>query len=288
MRRLITTGGFSVLVSFLSFCFGATVSAAPCPFVGVEVGPLLLGGGAAELGGADFGEIGEVCPGTDVSVRTRAALAIDRPDYYGGVAAAGTLRIRFQFAERWVASAAVDAAVWRFTANAVVESSRLDSGPPTLGAGRALLLGPTTVAAFARLLLPFDSARQQGVLWGLELGGAAVHRLRPRWVLQGGLTLPATLALVSETAHGVLRPAALVEASHRIRPWLALAAGLSARTEAGPHPALRALAPRASIRFATVGGWFLALGGEAPLAGRDRTDAAAALLVGHSHARVSP
>src|SRR5262249_29866607 len=108
----------------------------------------------------------------------------------------------------------------------------------------------------------------------------AQRRLGPRLTLQGGLAAPGTLALVGEEAHPAFVPAALGEAAWAPRPWVALAAGASARVAFAPAGSLRAVAARAWARFRAGRRWFFALGSELPIAGADRTDVIVSLFAG--------
>jgi len=277
-----------------SVTLAALVLLAPCPAraqlcaaQALAGGPLWLGTGSGEggPGRADFGQITSACPGTDAALRLRGELLIDRPDYYGAIVAAATVRGRWQLGARWTASGALDLATYRFVANAVVASAALDIGPATLGLQRTFTPMGIALAPFGRLLLPIDSARRHGALWGIEAGLALGAQLRPRLSLQGGVSLPVTLAAVGGVGHLALGPTAQVEVVVAARPWLAL--GLGAGSRAVLPPALpsaetpgqlRAVSLRPSVRLAFARGFGAALAADIPIAGRDRTDATVALF----------
>jgi hypothetical protein len=241
-----------------------------------------LGAGAplAAPGPADFGQTPEACPASnDLGLRVRGELLIDTDDFYGTVAAGATLRGRFQLGRRWFFSAAIDPATWRFAANAVVDSSAVGVGPATLAAHRLFAWpGDTAAALYARLLLPLDSARHQSTLAGSELGASAARRLRLPIALQGGLSLPMTLAFVGGRTHPRLVPQALAEVAWGPYGWVAFAAGAALRTEVHPDAELAALAGRLSARFLLARQWRLGLAADLPVAGRDRLDTTVTLF----------
>jgi hypothetical protein len=241
---------------------------------------LLLGPGG--LPRADLGQIPEACARTDVGLRLRGEVLIATADFYGALVAASTLRARLRFWDRWAATAALDTFTFRYVVNAVVDSSGSGVGPATLGLARSFERGRFALAPYGRLLLPIDTARRLGALWGLELGLASHVQLRPRLAVQGGLTLPATIAVVEESGHIAWHPNAAAEAVYSPRPWIAFAGGAALRTALFPDAELLALAARASARLLTAGGWSFALGGDVPIAGSDRIDATLSLFVGWS------
>jgi hypothetical protein len=67
---------------------------------------------------------------------------------------------------------------------------------------------------------------------------------------------------------------------------VAFSAGLAARVPVLPRAYLAALAARASARIETRRGWHVALAGDVPMGGRDRTDFTVTVFVGRSGARV--
>jgi hypothetical protein len=252
----------------------------------IGTGPLPSGPGPA-----DFGAVPEPCADHEALLRLRGTLLVASaaPDFYGLAAETTTLRLRHPIGGRtsrtWV-SVAVDAVTWRFVANATVQSSALGVGPPTVALHHALLDGARVrVAAYARLLLPFDSARQRGLEAGGEAGAAARLRAGPRSGLQGGVALAAPVDVVSGQAHAALRPAALAEAYLAPRRWAAFFAGGALRLQAAGDPALpvlTSLAARAAARFAVGRGVALAAAVEVPFAGSDRTDLLASIFAAWS------
>jgi hypothetical protein len=255
---------------------GWATSALAQPCVGlVGAGPLLAGPGAT-----DFGQVPEACPGRDLFLRPHGELLVDTPDFYGVVTVGSTLRARFTLRERWTLSASVAPATWRLPINAVVSSSGVGVGPATLGVQRQFAWQRTSLAPYARLLLPIDTARHFGVRHGAELGVAASRRIRERWSVRGGVAMPATLVVIEGTGHAAFLPGALAEAAFTPRPWVSLAAGTAARLQLAPRTTLLAAAARASVRMATRGGWHFGLAGDVPFAGSDRTDLTVTLHAG--------
>jgi hypothetical protein len=85
--------------------------------------------------------------------------------------------------------------------------------------------------------------------------------------------------------HGIVSPTGLVEGAFLVRPWFAVSAGAAARVQAAPHAALSALAVRAAARMENQAGWHLALAGDVPVAGKDRTDVTISIFVGRGGRR---
>jgi hypothetical protein len=86
--------------------------------------------------------------------------------------------------------------------------------------------------------------------------------------------------VISGQLHLYLRPIILAEGWFAPRRWVALFAGGWARGEAAPAAGFTTLAARAALRLARRNGLAVALVGEVPLAGSDRTDLIASLLLG--------
>ena len=261
----------------------APARAQPCSAELIAAGPLLAG-----PGGTDFGQIPEACPATDLFARVRGELLIDNDDFYGAVTAGLTLRGRWVLAERWHLSASLDPATWRYAVNAVVPSTGVGVGPATVGVHRAFLWNQAAVTPYARLLLPLDSARRYGLRLGGELGGSAQLRLGRVGSLRGGVSLPATLVVIGGGGHGIFAPSGLVEGALEVKPWFLVAAGAVARVQAAPRAQLAALAARASARIENRCGWHLALTGDVPVAGQDRTDVTISIFVGRGPPRPAP
>jgi hypothetical protein len=277
-RRTAAAVGLGLLLAA-----GAAPSAraAACPEAwSAAAGPLPAGGGPA-----DFGAVPEACPASEIALRARGVLLVasSAPDFFGAVAAGAMLRARHAVGERTWISLALDAVTFRYVVNAVVKSSGLALGPPTVGIYRALgHRDDLALAIYGRALLPFDTARQEGVETGGEAGVAARFAAGPgaRVGLEGGLALAVPVDVVGGQAHPALRPAALVEGWWAPRPSVALFAGVGARAQAAPDPSFTSLAPRAAARFALRHGAWLAALVEVPVVGADRTDLVAALYAG--------
>jgi hypothetical protein len=241
-------------------------------------GPLIGGAGPA-----DFGAVPEACGATDVTLRARGALLIasTMPDYYGRIFAGATVRGRTALDERTTLSLAADVIDYRYVNNGGLASHGVSAGPGTVALQRAFFVGDATaLAAYARALVPLDTARQGGIETGLELGGSFSARAGARWILDGGIALTAPLAIVGGQAHLRFEPVALAEAWLRVRPSVALCAGVNARLDVAPTFELGTLVPRLGARFLVKRRWWSAFLVEVPVAGADRTDVIAGLYAG--------
>jgi hypothetical protein len=87
---------------------------------------------------------------------------------------------------------------------------------------------------------------------------------------------------VGGRTHLRLEPVALAEAWLRVRPSVALCAGVNARLDVAPTFELGTLVPRLGARFLVKRRWWSALLVEVPVAGADRTDVIAGLYAGFS------
>jgi hypothetical protein len=246
-------------------------------------GPLPTG-----VGPADFGAVPESCPGFDLAVRARATLLVasDAPDYFGLATASAMFRLRYPLGAATWLSVAFDAITYRFAANATVQSGGLGIGPPTVGVYRRVSGHDQAgaLAVYARALLPFDTARGNSHVAGLEAGASGRLRLSPRAGLQGGLSLAAPADFISGQVHAQLDPGALAELWLAPRRWIALTGGAAARLRAAPDPRFLALEARAGVRMVRASGLSFAAIVELPFAGSDRTDFVASLFVGWSPA----
>lgn len=238
---------------------------------------------AGGTGPADFGAVPEACGATDLSLRLRGALllASTMPDYYGSFVETTTLRGRYLLSERSTLSFAADVFAYRYVNNASLASRGPSAGPATAAFHQTFAIGAATAASlYARVLLPLDTARQNGVETGLELGGSLRALAGSRVVIDGGLALAAPADIVAGQIHGRFQPTALAEAWVRLRPWVALAGGAELRLAAAPEFDLLTVAPRLAARFATRRRFWAAALVELPVAGSDRTDLIAALHAG--------
>src|SRR4051812_35596019 len=250
-----------------------------CPKGGEAASGPLMGGTAP----ADFGAVPEVCGATDGLLRLRGALLIasTMPDYYGSIFAGATLRGRYQLGEHTTLSVAADVLDYRYANNGGLASGGVSAGPGTVGIQQAFAVSAeTAISAYARALVPLDTARQGGVETGLELGAGLRMRGGARWVVDGGLALTAPLDIVGGQAHGRLEPVALAEAWLRLRPSAALCAGVNIRVNAAPDLEIGTLVPRVGARVMVRPRWWTAFLLELPVAGRDRTDLIAGFYAG--------
>jgi hypothetical protein len=263
----------------------AAGAAGPCPRGDdPAAGPLMGGNGPADNGPADFGAVPETCGATDATLRLRSSLLVasTMPDYYGRVTSSGTLRGRYKLAPGSTLSVAADLLNHRYVNTGGLASQSLSVGPATVAFHQAFLVGAgTAAAAYARVLLPIDTARESGIATGLELGGSLRMEAGARWVIDGGLSLAAPLDVTGGQAHLRVEPGALAEAWLRLRPWAALVGGASLRMAVAPDLDLITTVPRLGARFAVRGHFWTAALLELPVAGRDRTDLIAGLYAGY-------
>jgi hypothetical protein len=244
-----------------------------------------LPGGTAPLQPADFGAIPEACAASDVWLRLRGSLLDDSggPGYFGDVLADLTAHARRRLGPHGWLSVAVELFNERYVDNGSLVSTGPSFGPATVGYYQVIsATARTATAIYTRVLLPFDTARQSGIETGLELGGSGRTRVGRRWVVDGGLSIAGPLYLAGGQAHGLLQPAALAEAWFSPRPAFGLFAGGELRFQAAPSPTLLTVVPRAGLRAALRRSLWLALLGEAPVAGTDRTNVVANLFFGWS------
>jgi len=273
------TGRTAAAVLAIVIWSRAAVAADACaPGNDPAAGPL-----AGGTGPADFGAVPEACGATDAALRARgsALIAPTMPDYYGNLIGTATLLGRYQLAEHSTLTAAADVFTYRYVDNANLASNPASIGPATVGFHQSFALGAATAAAvYARLLIPVDTARREGVETGAELGAALRLPVGSRVVLDGGLSLPAPIYVVAGQTHFHFEPAALAEGWLRLRRWVALGAGVNLRTALAPSVDLLSVVPRLSARFALRRRFWTALLVELPVAGSDRTDLIAGLFAG--------
>jgi hypothetical protein len=240
---------------------------------------------AGGTGPADFGAVPEACAATDAMLRLRAALtaASSMPDYYGSLIGVATLRGRYQVGEQSAVSLAVDVINYRYVNNANLASQGPSVGPATVAFLQTVALGAgAATTLYARALVPLDSARQDGIETGLEIGAGLRARPGARWIIDGGLALAAPADIVGGQIHVRLDSSLLAEAWLRLKPWAALGAGIDLRLEASPEYELVSTVPRAGARFRLPRKLWTAVLVEFPVAGRDRTDLIAGLFLGFS------
>jgi hypothetical protein len=265
------------LLAFLPISFPAS-AADVCP-TGNDpaVGPL-----AGGIRPADFGAVPEACGATDALLRLRGAALVSSsmPDYYSGVA---TLRGRYQLSGQSAVSVAADVLTYRYLDNANLVSQGASVGPGTVAFLQTVPIGAATATSlYVRALVPLDSARQNGVETGLEIGVGLRTLAGARWVIDGGLALAAPADIVGGQIHVRLDSSGLAEAWLRLRSWVAFGAGIDVRVAASPGFELVSTVPRAAARFRLPRRFWTAVLVEVPVAGRDGTDLIAGLFLGFS------
>ena len=270
--------GAALAVALLAAA-GSARADAICPPAGQGAWGPLAGG----TGPADFGAIPEACPASDVALRARGALLVAAgiPDFFGSILADAMLRARRPIGAQGWLTLAVDVVDFRYVNNGGLASTGWSFGPATVGYDRSVYTtATTTTAAYARVLLPLDTARQNGAETGLELGGAARARPGTSAIADSGLALTAPLDITAGQLHGRLEPVMLAEVWVPVRPAVALGAGAGAKLELAPTPTFITAVPRLSGRFRLAHRFWMALLLELPLVGTDRTDFIGSLFGG--------
>jgi len=240
---------------------------------------------AGGIGPADFGAVPEACGATEVALRARGELLIasTMPDYYGRIVATATARGRYQVAARSTLSFAADVFDYGYFNNGGLASQGASAGPATVGFHQTFAAGSETAASlYARALLPLDTARQNSIEAGLELGGTLRVPAGARLVFDGGLAVVGPLDVAGGQVHGRLESGALAEAWLRLRPSFAFGGGVAARVKVAPAFDLITIVPRLGARLALRRRWWAAVLAEVPVAGSDRTDLVAGLYAGFS------
>jgi hypothetical protein len=273
----------TVLVAALA-SVSTRAAAAPdaCPRPGDPAAGPLAGG----IGPADFGAVPEACGATDATLRLRARVLDastipddDRRSFVGTT----TLRGRYLLGESSTLSAAVDVLDYHYVDTGGLVSKGPSAGPATVAFHQMFVLGASTVTSlYARVLLPLDTARQNSLATGLEIGGAIRRVAGSRVVVDGGLALAAPAEIVGGQTHVRLQPIALAEAWVRLGSSVALAGGVDVRVAAAPELDLIMMVPRLAARFAVRRRWWTAILLEFPVAGSDRTDLIGGLYAGFS------
>lgn len=235
----------------------------------------------AHLGPADFGMIPEACPASSLTLDAGGVIAVDRENYYGSILVAGSLRGRLTLPRGPWVSIYVPGAEYRFVANASLQPSSFDVGAGAVGAHFPVRLHRSVqIAPYARVLLPTESIFNNATRTGWELGSALVWDAHRMVEVVGGVTLPLFVTFVGPEAKPRLMPAATADVGFRPARWFTLAGGLALRLAADEDDTLEALDARGALRFYPWRGLLVELSGAFPVAGRDRTDAAAFLSLG--------
>jgi hypothetical protein len=242
-----------------------------------------LAGGTTTFNPADFGNVPEVCPAGEASLRLRGELvdASGAPDFFGRLVGSATLRARRPVTRRTWVALSIDLLDERYVNDAGLAAAGASFGPASIGFHwTAIVRERWALAVHARALLPIDTARQSGIETGLEVGAAARAVLPGRFALDGGATVAAPVDLVAGQAHGRLRPTLLAEGWWSRRPQLALVVGVAATLAVAPDPALLLLVPRVGLRTGLRHRLWLAFLAETPVAGTDRTNLMASAFLG--------
>lgn len=282
MKRSTMCRPLRIVLALLASC----VVSSPAPAVACEANgdrPRAAGTPVrVPLGPGDLGVLPEACEATEASLETRAAVLIATGDLYGSLQAGVGLRGRAVVAERTWLSLWTPSLEYRFVANATVEAERASLGGAVVGAHHRLPIGErTSVAPFARLLLPTETGFARAARWGGEHGIVATTRLRERVELVGGFAFTLVSVVNGGSALSVLGESLSADVVYR--PWrpFALAGGVGTRFALAGVKPFESFDPRLALRFYPLRGLFIVLGGAVPLWGRDRTDVGLALSLGY-------
>lgn len=256
----------------------AALGAHPCQTNQPEAGvPIRI-----PTGPADLGMIGEACAATSVAMDARMSLTLATEEFYGGLVATATARARMQIGDIAWLSAVLPGYQYRLLANATVTATSSDLGPGSLGAHVVFLRGDWfQVTPHVRFLLPTETVYQHGTRLGVDLGVSALFHAHDQVEILAGAAFPMTSVYLGGKQLTTFVPNLAADVTWHPLPWLAVAAGLGVRL--APHggdDAFESLDPRFGLRFYALDHLLIEVTAVAPVAGRDRTDAAAFLSLG--------
>ena len=233
------------------------------------------------LGPADLGMPGEACAGTSVALDTRMRLTVATDEFYGSIYAGAALRARMQIGEIAWLSAVVPGFEYRLVANATIQASGADLGPGSVGAHVVFLRGDWfQVTPHLRILLPTETVYVEATRLGVDLGASALFRAHEDVEVLVGAAFPITAVYLGSKQETTFVPNLTVDVTWHPLSWFAVAAGLGVRFAPQEDEAFESLDPRLGLRFYAFDRLLIELTGAAPVAGRDRTDAAAFFSVG--------
>jgi hypothetical protein len=280
----VIAGPARALALALVLAAGTARAAGPCSHRQPEAGVTLRTG----MGPGDLGVIPEACPATALSADVATALALDVENYYGAVRVSPALRSRIGLPRGPWISIRIPGVDWRLVANASLQPRQVDLGAGSVGAHfpirahERLVIGP-----WARIMMPSETVFSIATRTGWEVGTAFAFDPHPVVELAGGVAFPLFVTFIGAQAELSLAPSALLALNVRPARWVTLAVGAGLRMVARPDAPVEGFDPQAALRFYPWRGLLLELSGAAPVAGRDRTDAAGMFSVGwiFTHAR---
>ena len=232
-------------------------------------------------GPGDLGRTPEACAASAGSIDTAGALTLDLDDFYGGIRIGAALHTRLALSDALWFSLGLPAVHWTYSANASIEAEVIDAGPLTLGAHlRAWHDETLQVAPYARLLLPTDTGYERAVRLGGELGAVLLVRTGARFELVVGAALTEVVVVNNPSALATTTAQVTSDATWRPSDWFSLALGIGLRLVPSEADVFESFDPRLGLRFYPWRGLAIDLSAHLPLAGRDRTTAAAMLSLG--------
>ena len=264
------------LALLASVVLATRAHAEPCdPALGRPfTGPIELG-----LREAGLGAPRSPCAAREVFARVDGGATVDRPEFYGTIAGALHVGVRWPVAleDRLELSAEAWLADWRFAQNASIKATELTYGPLAVGVHWQLpefrALGtPVSYANTVRVVLPGTRIGVEGDRGALEYG--AHVGLRPRRWLSlglhgGGLTQLTEAEDGGTSSHWQF----FVGSSAGLAPadWFALIVGLELADEWHGQDRDHLLV-RGGLRFFVGRAGIVELGAGLPFGGVERTD----------------
>lgn len=239
---------------------------------------------ATALRDSGFDAAANPCLTTSLTAWTRALALIDTPEFYGTVSAAMFAELRWRYLSDFELSVGTRLIDYRFAQNAVVTGDELSAGPLYLAAASAADVAvagrPLTWAWKLRFDVPWTDTSSDVAVIAASPQLAAVWALARQWRIHGRMA--ALLWAARPPGDVLVRRAGLASSEVAWTPltWLSVAGG--AETQVGWYGlGLDHFMAKIGARFAFGPGWRMELGVSVPLAGSERTDAAALLGVSH-------
>ncbi|MCC6809819.1 MAG: hypothetical protein IT381_20485 [Deltaproteobacteria bacterium] len=253
------------LLLLLSFASASVAFADDRPEVGA---PTRLSLGLGELG-----EQPEAVPASRVLASAKAALLVDRPDFFGTIAISARIRGSYVLAETLWLSFGIEAFEMRNVINASVVQTQYALGPMTTGVHWNVLRTPSfSLSPYLRILWPTSTAYTFARPFGLELGASAsyeIHRMLS-WI--SGLMLPLELVGLGARMHARFFPTLATELAFHPARWFDLLAGIEIKFGTDPSAGVEYFAPKAALRFYPAKGFVFDIKGMFPMLGLERND----------------
>jgi len=220
------------------------------------------------------------CLARELSIRVEGVAAIDTPEFYGTIAAAGVVGFALPITDRIELGVAAHGLRYTFTQDAVVKATELGAGPLVAHvayAGASPDPAAARWAAIATVAIPFTDVGDGVTTIAGQLAIVRSMAVRPRWVVH---TRAAVLGAIAGSAGGSTRRGAfLVGIDAVVAATGRLSLGLGADAQAGWRGAFDQFLLRPGLRVRARGRLHVELGAGLALGGRERVDAAVTLGV---------